>query len=158
MKRHKIKNKRKLKIMKPLAKLIYEYPCKECIVLPCCSELCDKTKKMDSEVIRRNIIKNICPDCGKRIETIRRPYFTHQKKNFKYECEFCNHIFKNVDDYYFRETKDGYYASCSTCMSTCQSYTSCSSYHYPSYYGCCISPNINNICDISNIKTKDLIK
>lgn len=40
------------------------FPCKECVVKPCCSQACDKIE-MNNYILREFVEKyNCCPDCG----------------------------------------------------------------------------------------------
>jgi hypothetical protein len=40
------------------------YPCRECLVKPICSEICDKVYARSRLGTTEHLIKNICPDCG----------------------------------------------------------------------------------------------
>jgi hypothetical protein len=41
-----------------------KYPCKECLVVQVCSELCDKVEIDEYKIFNKMITNSCCPDCG----------------------------------------------------------------------------------------------
>jgi len=73
------------------------YPCKGCLVLPVCEELCNKlesTAMLHSFFYFHDI--NYCPDCGSF------GLFCKKEKTFlynqKWNCPTCGHIFYSNDN------------------------------------------------------------
>ena len=68
------------------------FPCKGCLVLSCCSELCDIVHLRKNLGIEQLLYNNICPDCGYKNE------FNIQnqtgKSLYTIKCVYCNHDFK----------------------------------------------------------------
>ena len=68
------------------------FPCKECLVLSCCSELCDRVhlrKKLGTQQLLYN---DICPDCGHKNDfNIKN---VEIQSLYILKCKNCNHDFK----------------------------------------------------------------
>lgn len=71
------------------------YPCRECIILPCCSEICDKVTN-DYEYIYNHLMNMRCPDCGNKVNIVGLHIIVNDKYDFI--CTICNHIFMNCDE------------------------------------------------------------
>ncbi len=71
-----------------------KYPCKECIVHPNCSELCDNLTN-DFKSIFDNLETGKCPDCGNE----KMAYVSETVTNDCYacRCKVCDHYFKNSE-------------------------------------------------------------
>ena len=72
-----------------------EYPCIDCIVLPVCSELCDKVTN-DKDEIKNSMISQVCPDCNGFLKVLSKIIVNN---NYEFECEVCRHHFDESTDY-----------------------------------------------------------
>ena len=64
-----------------------KYPCKACIVLPCCTQRCGKLETYNIE-LQKSFLKGICPDCENNV------FLTNQYAAGVYvKCIRCNHYF-----------------------------------------------------------------
>ena len=65
------------------------FPCKGCLVLPACSELCDTISKRNRKSSSKMIVKKICPDCGSTLID----FIYHSELSWEAKCNYCNHTF-----------------------------------------------------------------
>jgi transposase-like protein len=72
-----------------------KYPCRECIIIMCCSELCDKVTN-DKDEIRDSMISQSCPDCNGFLKHISKIIVNNL---YQFECQTCRHHFEEQFDY-----------------------------------------------------------
>ena len=65
-----------------------EYPCKGCVVVSCCTNLCEKIEFDDELLILRLQKEYCCPDCGGEFELY------HEDGHVDVRCLTCFHQFK----------------------------------------------------------------
>ena len=76
--------------------MVNKYPCKECVVLPCCSELCVKTNLRNTRLFEIFVEDSCCPDCGNEMFVLFLEYFDRELDNepmFPVQCKRCRHFF-----------------------------------------------------------------
>lgn len=71
------------------------YPCRDCIVLACCSELCDKVTN-DKDEIKNSMVSQLCPDCNGYLKAISKIIINN---GYEFECQICRHQFNEAADY-----------------------------------------------------------
>ena len=72
-----------------------KYPCRNCIVLSCCTQECYKIKKRNRDATSKLLMSGICPDCGQEI--------THQRTlsvEYYISCHNCGHKFLMVGNWF----------------------------------------------------------
>jgi hypothetical protein len=86
--------------------MTHYHPCKGCIVLPSCTEMCDKVSNMRSIDIKRSLKRKECPDCGSYIRGKNRNKKILKNillKNENWSCKVCKHKFKKFNNAYYRD-------------------------------------------------------
>jgi len=68
------------------------FPCKQCLLISCCTKLCEKITNMNNRHITRVIThEDRCPDCG--IDNIKESRHEKYHRSNRYLCKNCNHNF-----------------------------------------------------------------
>ena len=89
-----------------MRKVNHSHPCKGCIVLPRCTEMCDKVTTIKSIDLKRALKRKECPDCGSRIRgknSNKRIIKNILLKNENWSCKVCKHKFKKFNNAYYRD-------------------------------------------------------
>lgn len=68
------------------------YPCKQCIILVCCSKLCNDVIKRSTISSSELLHQKICPDCGSELKKGSKQSFIQ----YNIKCDYCNHKFNMV--------------------------------------------------------------
>jgi hypothetical protein len=91
-----------------MKKINHNHPCKGCIVLPRCTEMCDKVSTIRSIDLKKSLKRKECPDCGSSIRGKTRNKRIIKKillKNENWSCKVCKHDFKKFNNVYYRDVK-----------------------------------------------------